>query len=86
MANQVDYLAGGVPVHSASDHRCHILLPDVCLGDEDEVAGVKKKNHRGVERRSLRSDWSNKLKGKAYADARRGAPPKLIYGLSTLFY
>ena len=43
-ANRVGYLAGGVPIHSASNHGCHALLPDVWSGDEDKVARVKKRN------------------------------------------
>ena len=34
-------LAGGVPIHSTSNHRCHALVPDVWSGEEDKVAGVK---------------------------------------------
>ena len=32
IASRVDYLAGGIPIHSASNHRYHTLLPHVWWG------------------------------------------------------
>ena len=55
--NQVGYLAGSIPIHSASNHRYHTLIPDVWSGDDGEVARVKKRNRRGAERRTSRSQF-----------------------------
>ena len=44
------YLAVGVPIHSTSNHRYHVLLPYVWLEEENKVAGVKYRNHWGDER------------------------------------
>lgn len=67
-------MAGEVLIHSTSNHRWHALLPKVWSGNEDEVFGTVE-----VPREEFRDrDWSNRWKGEAYADARRGSMPKSI--------
>ena len=72
------YSAGGILIHSASNHRCTPFY--LMFGQEmrTKLSDLRRETVE-VRREDVRDrDWRNKLKGKAYADAHRGATPKSI--------
>ena len=77
LANRVGYLAGVIPIYSATTGATPFFL---MFGREmrTKLPELRRETVE-VPREEVRERvWSNKVKGKAYADACRGAKPRSI--------
>ena len=65
-------------VFPAGHNRGHILLFDVWKRDAVQTTGTGRETVDVSREETRNKDWLNKLKGKTYADDKRGAVPKSI--------